>query len=94
MNRGRTFDRAGYKGVSRSGTGYTAKYSECPLGYFSSAVEAALAYNDEAVRQAGEFARLNSVIDKAEVLRLLAERDEHLTQAHRISKLLRDWPCE
>lgn len=56
---------SGYKGVSKSGKKWqanirvsgTAKY----MGVFSSKKEAAIAYNKEAKKEFGEFARLNVI---------------------------------
>jgi hypothetical protein len=55
--------RAGYKGVTRRGRRWRARITlsgvEKHLGYFDSAVAAALAYDEAAVERFGEFAYLN-----------------------------------
>lgn len=53
----------GFKGVSRSGTGYKAQIcvnrNKMYLGYFGKAEEAAKAYDKAALEHFGEFANLN-----------------------------------
>lgn len=56
-----------YRGVSWNGNGYFASirvnYQAIYLGFFQSPEEAALAYNEAAIKHHGEFAKLN-IIDK------------------------------
>lgn len=54
---------SGYKGVSkpRRGLGWIASIQRQYLGYYKTPEEAALAYNIEATKRFGEFARLNKV---------------------------------
>lgn len=76
-----TQSRSGFKGVSRSGNGWSAKFvtngKNIYAGHWKTEVEAALAYNDAAVAARGEFARLNEV--PVEVARkVLIDRLEEL----------------
>lgn len=95
-NRGLTSGRGGYKGVSKV-TGYdkfTAKIGDdhAYLGSYASAVEAALVYNDEALRRWGEFARPNAIHDERRARDLIARRNELRREADAIDERLKAWP--
>lgn len=95
QNRRRTRGRIGFKGVSICYSGYQAKIGNGSnyIGCFKGPVEAALAYNDEAILRFGQFANLNVVEKEAEFRALLAERDRLQGDAERINAILKDWPC-
>jgi hypothetical protein len=59
-------NKSGYKGVSKRGNKWRAVIMKdkrsIHLGYFASVIEAAQAYNKEAVKIFGEFAKINKIL--------------------------------